>query len=159
MSTGSRSAPLAYAVADASARGELTLHVRIDERDAAFLALGIARGRALDAPADSREPRVTPAPVAVVTTSGTAVANLHPAVLEADHAGVPLLLVTAVWGSTFFVIKDAVGRVDPVDFLVVRFAIGAAIPSVLFLGRLRRLGGRRTVGGHRGSAQGVDGCA
>ena len=88
LAPGSRSAPLAYAVADASARGELTLHVRIDERDAAFLALGIARGRALDAPADSREPRVTPAPVAVVTTSGTAVANLHPAVLEADHAGV-----------------------------------------------------------------------
>ncbi|NKX92346.1 2-succinyl-5-enolpyruvyl-6-hydroxy-3-cyclohexene-1-carboxylic-acid synthase [Sanguibacter hominis ATCC BAA-789] len=95
LAPGSRSAPLAYAVADASARGELTLHVRIDERDAAFLALGIARGRALDAPVDPREPRVAPAPVAVVTTSGTAVANLHPAVLEADHAGVPLLLVTA----------------------------------------------------------------
>lgn len=95
LAPGSRSAPLAYAVADASARGELTLHVRIDERDAAFLALGIARGRALDAPADPREPRVAPVPVAVVTTSGTAVANLHPAALEADHAGVPLLLVTA----------------------------------------------------------------
>lgn len=95
LAPGSRSAPLAYAVADASARGELTLHVRIDERDAAFLALGIARGRTLDGPVDPREPRVAPAPVAVVTTSGTAVANLHPAVLEADHAGVPLLLVTA----------------------------------------------------------------
>ena len=45
-----------------------------------------------------------------------------------------VLAVTAIWGSTFFVIKDAVGRVDPVDFLVVRFAIGAAIPSLLFLG-------------------------
>ena len=54
-----------------------------------------------------------------------------------------VLAVTAIWGSTFFVIKDAVGRIDPVDFLVVRFAIGAAIPTLLFLGKLRRLTGRQ----------------
>ena len=61
--------------------GRLRLHVRIDERTAAFLALGLAlrSGR----------------PVPVATTSGTAVANLHPAVLEASHAGVPLLALTA----------------------------------------------------------------
>nr|BFF19095.1 hypothetical protein GCM10025730_26160 [Promicromonospora thailandica] len=56
--------------------------MRIDERDAAFLALGLAKAS-------------EGAPVAVVTTSGTAVANLHPAVLEASHTGLPLLLLTA----------------------------------------------------------------
>jgi 2-succinyl-5-enolpyruvyl-6-hydroxy-3-cyclohexene-1-carboxylate synthase len=78
---GSRSAPLAFALHDADATGRLRLHVRIDERTAGFLALGLAlrSGR----------------PVPVVTTSGTAVANLHPAVLEASHAGVPLLVLTA----------------------------------------------------------------
>lgn len=86
LAPGSRSAPLAYALAEAADAGRLTLHVRVDERAAAFLALGLARGTALSGPAS---------PVAVVTTSGTAVANLHPAVLEAHHAGVPLVLLTA----------------------------------------------------------------
>ena len=81
LSPGSRSAPLAFALHDADRAGRLRLHVRIDERSAAFLALGLAKesGR----------------PVPVVTTSGTATANLHPAVLEASHSGVPLLLLTA----------------------------------------------------------------
>jgi 2-succinyl-5-enolpyruvyl-6-hydroxy-3-cyclohexene-1-carboxylate synthase len=81
LSPGSRSAPLAFALHDADRAGRLRLHVRIDERSAAFLALGLAKesGR----------------PVPVVTTSGTAAANLHPAVLEASHAHVPLLLLTA----------------------------------------------------------------
>ena len=78
---GSRSAPLAFALHDADAADRLRLHVRIDERTAGFLALGLAA-------ASGR-------PVPVVTTSGTAVANLHPAVLEASHAGVPLLVLTA----------------------------------------------------------------
>ncbi|GAA1164280.1 2-succinyl-5-enolpyruvyl-6-hydroxy-3-cyclohexene- 1-carboxylic-acid synthase [Ornithinimicrobium humiphilum] len=78
---GSRSAPLAYALEEADRAGRLRLHVRIDERSAGFLALGMAR-------ASGR-------PVPVVTTSGTAVANLHPAVLEAHHGGVPLLVVSA----------------------------------------------------------------
>ena len=81
LAPGSRSAPLAYALHAADAAGRLRLHVRIDERSAGFLALGLARAGG--------------APVPVVTTSGTAVANLHPAVLEAAHAGVPLLLLTA----------------------------------------------------------------
>jgi 2-succinyl-5-enolpyruvyl-6-hydroxy-3-cyclohexene-1-carboxylate synthase len=78
---GSRSAPLAYAVHAAAARGAVRLHVRIDERSAAFTALGLAM-------ASGR-------PAAVVTTSGTATANLHPAVLEASHSGVPLIALTA----------------------------------------------------------------
>ncbi|MHA6623280.1 2-succinyl-5-enolpyruvyl-6-hydroxy-3-cyclohexene-1-carboxylic-acid synthase [Pseudonocardia sp. DLS-67] len=78
---GSRNAPLSFALHAADAGGRLRLHVRIDERTAGFLALGIAlrSGR----------------PVPVCTTSGTAVANLHPAVLEASHAGVPLLVLSA----------------------------------------------------------------
>ncbi|ROP43262.1 2-succinyl-5-enolpyruvyl-6-hydroxy-3-cyclohexene-1-carboxylic-acid synthase [Pseudokineococcus lusitanus] len=78
---GSRSAPLAYALADAERAGSLAVHVRTDERAAAFTALGAGRA--------------TGVPAAVVTTSGTAVANLVPAVLEASTAGVPLLLLTA----------------------------------------------------------------
>lgn len=75
---GSRNAPLSFALA---AHPAITLHTRIDERTAAFLALGIAKS--------SRRP------AALVTTSGTATANLHPAVLEAAHAGVDLVAVTA----------------------------------------------------------------
>lgn len=78
---GSRSAPLAFAVHEAAARGDLQLHTRIDERVGAFTALGMAK-------AGKR-------PAVVITTSGTAAANLHPAVLEASHAGVELVAVTA----------------------------------------------------------------
>ncbi|GAA1849660.1 2-succinyl-5-enolpyruvyl-6-hydroxy-3-cyclohexene-1-carboxylic-acid synthase [Myceligenerans crystallogenes] len=88
LAPGSRSAPLAYAVAEAAEAGRITLHVRIDERTAGFLALGLSRGSAYTAAASYL-------PVAVITTSGTAVANLHPAVLEAHHSGVPLVLLTA----------------------------------------------------------------
>ena len=78
---GSRSAPLAYALQEADRAGRLRLHVRVDERSAGFLALGLAK--------------VTRVPAVVVTTSGTAVANLHPAVLEAHHAHVPLVVLSA----------------------------------------------------------------
>jgi 2-succinyl-5-enolpyruvyl-6-hydroxy-3-cyclohexene-1-carboxylate synthase len=78
---GSRSAPLALALAAADRDGRLRLHVRIDERTAGFLAIGLIRGTGL--------------PVPVVTTSGTAVANLHPAVLEASHSGLPLIVLSA----------------------------------------------------------------
>ena len=85
LSPGSRSAPLAYAVADAETAGWLRAHVRVDERSAGFYALGLAKAAAL---------RGSPRAVAVVTTSGTAVANLHPAALEEHHQGVPLVLLT-----------------------------------------------------------------
>lgn len=81
LAPGSRNAPLALALADAAAAGAITLHSRIDERSGAFLALGIAK--------------TSRVPVAMVTTSGTAVANLHPAMMEAAHAGIPLIAVTA----------------------------------------------------------------
>ncbi|WP_455605188.1 2-succinyl-5-enolpyruvyl-6-hydroxy-3-cyclohexene-1-carboxylic-acid synthase [Cellulosimicrobium funkei] len=91
LAPGSRSAPLAYALAAAADLGHLTLHVRVDERAAGFLAVGLSRG----AGPLVRGGVALPRPVAVVTTSGTAVANLHPAVLEAHHTGVPLVLLTA----------------------------------------------------------------
>ena len=78
---GSRSAPMAYALAEASAAGKVELLVRIDERSAGFTALGLALA--------------TGAPAAVLTTSGTAVGNLLPAVMEANHAAVPLVVVSA----------------------------------------------------------------
>jgi 2-succinyl-5-enolpyruvyl-6-hydroxy-3-cyclohexene-1-carboxylate synthase len=81
ISPGSRNAPLSIAFHQASVKGLIKLHVRIDERTAAFFALGIAKasGRA----------------VPIVCTSGTAVANYHPAVLEASHTNLPLLVLTA----------------------------------------------------------------
>jgi 2-succinyl-5-enolpyruvyl-6-hydroxy-3-cyclohexene-1-carboxylate synthase len=81
ISPGSRNAPLSLAFYQASTKGLIKLHVRIDERTAAFFALGIAK-------ASGR-------PVPIVCTSGTAVANYHPAVLEASHTNIPLLILTA----------------------------------------------------------------
>ena len=78
---GSRSQALALAAAEFERAGLLRLRVRIDERSAGFLALGLAVESGM--------------PVAIVTTSGTAVANLHPAVLEAHHSGVPLIVLSA----------------------------------------------------------------
>ena len=102
LAPGSRSAPLALALADRAGPGDpgeraqgqgdpgrspagpglaVRLHVRIDERSAGFLALGLAK-------ASGR-------PVVVLCTSGTAAAHLHAAVIEADEAGVPLIVLTA----------------------------------------------------------------
>lgn len=78
---GSRSAPLSWQFASLASEGLITLHTRIDEREAGFLALGIAKA--------------TGNPVPVVVTSGTAVANLLPAVVEAHHSGIPLVILSA----------------------------------------------------------------
>ena len=81
ISPGSRNAPLSLAMYAAAEKDLLKLHIRIDERSAAYFALGLAK-------ASGR-------PVPIVCTSGTAVANYHPAVLEAHHSNVPLLVLTA----------------------------------------------------------------
>lgn len=78
---GSRNAPLAFALRDADVAGRVRLHVRIDERTAGYLAIGLAVAEQ--------------APVPIVMTSGTAVANLGPAVAEANYARVPLIVVSA----------------------------------------------------------------
>jgi 2-succinyl-5-enolpyruvyl-6-hydroxy-3-cyclohexene-1-carboxylate synthase len=81
ISPGSRNAPLTMALYEAAERGLADLHVRLDERGAAFYALGVAKA--------SKNYAV------VICTSGTAVANYHPAALEAFHADVNLLFLTA----------------------------------------------------------------
>ena len=81
LAPGSRNAPLSIAFYQAEQAGLIQLHVKIDERGAAFFALGLTK--------------VTGRPVPVICTSGTAVANFHPAVLEASHSNAPLLLLTA----------------------------------------------------------------
>ncbi|NYI99538.1 2-succinyl-5-enolpyruvyl-6-hydroxy-3-cyclohexene-1-carboxylate synthase [Nocardioides thalensis] len=80
LAPGSRNAPLGFAAWAAAEAGRLRLHTRIDERSAGFLGLGLSK---------------VGARAAVVCTSGTAVANLHPAVLEAAHAGIAVVVVTA----------------------------------------------------------------
>jgi 2-succinyl-5-enolpyruvyl-6-hydroxy-3-cyclohexene-1-carboxylate synthase len=81
LAPGARSQSLAIAAGQLAAAGKIELHVRLDERSMGFQALGSALA--------SGEPSV------IITTSGTAVANLHPAVLEAHHSGVPMILLTA----------------------------------------------------------------
>ena len=78
---GSRNAPLAFALHDADRAGRIRLHVRIDERTAGYLAIGLAVAAG--------------SPVCVAMTSGTAVANLGPAVVEANYARVPLIVLSA----------------------------------------------------------------
>ncbi len=78
LAPGYRSAPLVMA---AAADSRLRIFTLLDERSAAFFALGLGKR--------------TGRPAAVITTSGTAVANLFPAVVEASHSEAPLLLLTA----------------------------------------------------------------
>lgn len=81
ISPGSRNAPLSLAFNAAAERGLIKIHIRIDERTGAFFALGLIKS--------------TGRPVPIVCTSGTAVANYHPAVLEANHTNAALLVLTA----------------------------------------------------------------
>jgi len=81
LAPGSRSAPLALALSQAADAGRITLHTRIDERDAGFLALGLAKASGQIVP--------------VLVTSGSALANLAPALVEAFYSSVPVLALTA----------------------------------------------------------------
>ena len=81
LAPGARSQALAVAASQLADAGRINLHVRLDERSLGFNALGAALASGQ--------------PTALIVTSGTAVANLHPAVLEASHSGVPMILLTA----------------------------------------------------------------
>ena len=81
VSPGSRNAPFLIALGEAASKQIVDLHVKIDERGAAFFALGVSK-------ASNNY-------VAVICTSGTAAANFHPAALEALHSDNKLLLITA----------------------------------------------------------------
>jgi 2-succinyl-5-enolpyruvyl-6-hydroxy-3-cyclohexene-1-carboxylate synthase len=118
LAPGSRNAPLAFAAYDAAEAGLVRLHTRIDERSAGFLALGLTK---------------VGSDAAVMCTSGTAVANLHPAVLEAAHAGLNLVAVTAdrparVRGTGANQTTDQVGIFGP---LVPTVDISAVVPDEL----------------------------
>ena len=54
-------------------------------------------------------------------------------------ATLAVLTITVIWGSTFFIIKDAVDRMEPIDFLAIRFTIAAALIALVLWPRLRRL--------------------
>lgn len=86
---GSRSAPLTYALAALEQARVVRTHVRLDERSAAFFALGLAKSGIYKGEDASYNP------VALVVTSGTAVAELHAGLLEAFHCGVPLIALSA----------------------------------------------------------------
>lgn len=143
LAPGSRSAGFALCL-DASARaGMLRLHVRIDERGAGFLALGLAKasGNA----------------VAVVTTSGTAVGNLVPAVMEAHHAGVPLLVISADRPSSLvgFGANQTTEQGQLFDgFLSYRARVNANAPAASWRAQASRavLMATGATGGRRGPA-------
>ncbi len=113
LAPGSRSAALALALYAADAGGALRLHVRIDERSAGFLALGLSIG--------SR------APVAVVTTSGTAVGNLLPAVMEASHSGRRVVVVAADRPASMR--GSGANQTTRQDGLFGPFAVGIDLPT------------------------------
>jgi 2-succinyl-5-enolpyruvyl-6-hydroxy-3-cyclohexene-1-carboxylate synthase len=140
---GSRSTPLALAVAAVADHGNLRVHVHHDERSAGFLALGIglATGR----------------PAIVVTTSGTAAAELHPAVVEAHQAGVPLLACTADRPPE---LRDVGGPqvIDQVHLYgrAVRWFGDPGVPEAGGAGRWRALAARalaEATGDHPGPVQ------
>ncbi|HSP53839.1 MAG TPA: 2-succinyl-5-enolpyruvyl-6-hydroxy-3-cyclohexene-1-carboxylic-acid synthase [Cryobacterium sp.] len=116
LSPGARSQALALVAAELERIGLIRLHVRLDERGAGFLALGLAveSGR----------------PALVVCTSGTAVANLHPAVLEAHHSGVPMILLTADRPSELRGIRSNQTTLQPGLFgVATRLCVDAPAPD------------------------------
>jgi 2-succinyl-5-enolpyruvyl-6-hydroxy-3-cyclohexene-1-carboxylate synthase len=142
---GSRSAPLVLAAARADQRGQLRLLMRLDERGAAFLALGIAKAKQ--------------SPVAIITSSGTAVANLAPALAEARFAGLPLLVISAdrpatLIGTGASQTADQIGMLGNLPLAVWRIAAADQAPSA-WQATVQRavLGASAALGGTPGPVQ------
>jgi 2-succinyl-5-enolpyruvyl-6-hydroxy-3-cyclohexene-1-carboxylate synthase len=138
---GSRSTPLTVALAD---DGRMRLHIVLDERSAGFVALGLGLA--------------TSRPAVVVTTSGTAAVELHPAVVEADHAGVPLLAVTADRPFELHAVR-APQTIEQAGLFggSVRWAASPGVASVAESGSWRSLAARafwETLGSRGGWAPG-----
>ncbi len=137
VSPGSRSTPLAVAVA---AHDGVTLHVHHDERAAAFVALGIGRA--------------TGRPAVVVTTSGTAAVELHPAVVEAHQGRAPLIVCTADRPGELRGV-DAPQTVDQVGLYggATRWAIDVGVPDAASAATWRSVASRavaEATGNHPG---------
>ena len=126
---GSRSTPLALALAS---RDELQIRVVLDERSAAFVALGVglATGR----------------PAVVLTTSGTAAAELLPAAIEAHHARVPLLLATAdrPWEALDVRAPQTIEQTRLFDG-VARFSASPGVPDLTSARSWRSLASRALI--------------
>ena len=126
---GSRSTPLAVALA---ARPELETRVVLDERSAAFVALGVglATGR----------------PAVALTTSGTAAAELTPAVVEAHHGRVPLLVATAdrPWEAMGVRAQQTIDQTRLFDGLT-RFVAAPGVPDDASSGAWRSLAARALI--------------
>jgi 2-succinyl-5-enolpyruvyl-6-hydroxy-3-cyclohexene-1-carboxylate synthase len=133
---GSRSSPLAIAILSDP---RLVVHVRLDERSAAFFALGTALA--------------TGVPAVVVTTSGTAVTEVHAAVVEADLARVPLIVVTADRPPELHGV-GAPQTVEQVGIFgrAVRFAVDAGVPDAAGRPFWRSLGSRLVAESRSASA-------
>ncbi|HZD65110.1 MAG TPA: thiamine pyrophosphate-binding protein, partial [Acidimicrobiales bacterium] len=129
LAPGSRSTPLALALGAAAQAGRLVLHVRVDERSAGFLAVGLGLA--------------TSGPAVVVTTSGTAAVELHPAVVEAHHSRVPLIACTADRPDELHHV-GAPQTVEQVGLYggAVRFAVAPGVPDPATAPMWRSLGAR-----------------
>ena len=120
LSPGSRSAALALAAHRADQQSRLRLHVRIDERVASFTALGLAKASG--------------SPVAVITTSGTAVGNLVPAGMEASASGIPLIFISAdrpaeLVGTGASQTADQLGILGPAARATIRISSASGAPE------------------------------
>ncbi|MDO4783612.1 MAG: 2-succinyl-5-enolpyruvyl-6-hydroxy-3-cyclohexene-1-carboxylic-acid synthase [Propionibacteriaceae bacterium] len=144
LAPGSRNAALSILLDRAARSGQIRLHVRVDERSAGFLALGLGKASGRPAP--------------VVCTSGTAAGNLLPAAMEARHAGVPWLALTCD-RPAFRVGSGASQTTDQPGIFGVFAVASQRLSSSSGRPRHWAAGLRRTLGAARGTRTGRPGPA
>lgn len=146
LSPGSRSQALALAAAALERSGSVRVHVRIDERVAGFTALGLARESG--------------APAAVICTSGTAPAGYLPAVMEAFHAGVPLILLTADRPPELRGVGANQATIQPGMFRAwARLSVDAPVPGDADPAVFERLAADAVAAAVGAAGEGLDGVA